>query len=66
MIDLEESYYRLEDYGLVIDCDHGWGESFVFKHSGKVFAFSFYEKTGTVSLLEITNDSEYLERSKVA
>ena len=66
MIDLEESYYAVEDYQLVMDCDHGLGESYVFRHSGKVFAFTYYKEKDLVSLLEVTNDPSYLDEDTAA
>ena len=66
MIDLEESYYVVENYQLVIDCDHGLGESYVFRHSGKVFAFTYYKEKDLVSLLEVTSDPSYLDEEQVA
>lgn len=66
MIDLEESYYAVEDYQLVMDCDHGLGESYVFRHSGKVFAFTYYKEKDLVSLLEVTSDPSYLDEEQVA
>ena len=49
MIDLEESYYTLKNFGLVSDCDYGIGEAYVFEHKDKVFAFTYYESTNAVS-----------------
>ena len=66
MIDLEESYYTVQNYQLVMDCDHGLGESYVFKHSGRVFAFTYYKETDSLSILEVTDDPSYLDKEQAA
>ena len=66
MIDLEESYYTLKNFGLVSDCDYGIGEAYVFEHKDKVFAFTYYESTNAVSLLDVTNDPSYLDKEQAA
>lgn len=66
MIDLEESYYRVENYQTVSDWDYGEGEAYVFKHKDKVFAFTYYEMTGSVSLLDVTSDPSYLDKDIAA
>lgn len=66
MIDLEESYYAVENYQLVMDCDHGLGEAYVFKHSGKVFSFTYYAEKDLVSILEVTSDPSYLDKEQKA
>jgi len=66
MIDLEQSYYTVENYQTVFDCDYGEGEAYVFKHKGKVFAFTYYETAKAVSLLEVTSESSYLDKEPAA
>ena len=66
VIDLEESYYAVENCQLVMDCDHGLGESYVFKHSDKVFCFTYYAEKDLVSILEVTSDPSYLYKGQTA
>jgi hypothetical protein len=66
MIDLEESYYAVEHYQLVMDCDHGLGEAYIFKHKDKVFAFTYYKEKDLLSLLEVTTNPSYLDKETEA
>ena len=66
MIDLEESHYTVEAYQLVMDCDYGLGESYVFKHAGRVFAVTYYKETEALSLLDVTDDPSYSEKEQTA
>ena len=55
-VDLEESYYELENFEHVEDCDYGKGWQYSFKDNGRVLAFTFYPNSSRISFLDITED----------
>ena len=55
-VNLEESYYELDNFEHVEDCDHGKGWQYSFKDNGRVLAFTFYPNSSRISFLDITED----------
>ena len=55
-VNLEESYYELDNFEHVEDCDHGKGWRYSFKDNGRVLAFTFYPNSSRISFLDITED----------
>jgi len=43
MIDLEESYYSIEDIQTVVDCDHDEGKCYSFSHNQKIWEITVYD-----------------------